>query len=394
VIFRYSSGSGDRDEHSDVIPLRVPHHLAAEQAVPTREHTVTASPATVAATPTSREPRTRDPYIDNLKGVLIALVVIGHTVGQFVDAAPGAPTVYTWIYSFHMPAFVLLCGVLAASPNLDERRSESIIRTIVVPFVIFQIGYTAFFQAGGRPAAWSVDGFLTPLYHLWFLMALVIWRLLAPLFARVRGAAFLALVLSLAAGLSRGLGDELSLNRTVALLPFFVVGLLMGGRALRLPTGRVPRIIAGIVLALGFPLASMFHDRAGRGWLFWRATYRSLDATAAQGITIRLGMMVWALVASAPLFVLIPRGRTFVATWGEHSMYPYLLHAFFVQAFGWWAVPITSVGGFAVATACALGLTAGLASRPVRTLFRPLVEPRAAFVVRPRVHTRRAVQPG
>ena len=343
---------------------------------------MTASPAT-AATPTSREMRAREPYIDNLKGVLIALVVIGHTVGQFVDTAPGGQTVYAWIYLFHMPAFVLLCGVLTTSPDLDGRRVGSMVRTLLVPYVIFQIAYTAFFRAGGQSVPWGVDSLLTPLYQLWFLVALFAWRLLAPFFARFRGSVVLAVLVSLAAGMSQIMGPGLTLNRVAALIPFFVIGLIVGRRALSLPSNSLARCVAAVVLVMSFPAAAAFNDRFGRGWLFWRATYRALSTTAYEGMTIRILMIGWALVVSAAVFTLVPRGKTTVLTAaGEHSMYPYLLHGFFVQAFGWSAVEVTTVWGFVVSVLAAVGLVAALSSRPVRAVFGTVVEPRRVWILR------------
>lgn len=330
-------------------------------------------------------PDQREPYVDNLKAVLIALVVVGHTVGQFVDAAPGAGTLYTLIYLFHMPAFVLLCGVLTTSPDLSGRRVDGMIRTLVLPFVVFQVLYAAFFSAAGRMSPWDVDGLITPIYHLWFLVALFAWRLVAPFLARVRApvAVVSAVALSLAAGLSQVWGPGLAFDRVVSFLPFFAIGLVMGKRAFRLPSTARARVVAAATLALSVPAAATFHDQLGRGWLFWRGSYRALEVTVAQGMTIRLGMVLWALALTAAVFVLVPRHRTFLTVWGERSMYPYLLHAFVVQAFGWSQVEVTTAWQFAGALVGAVGLTALLATGPVRLLFRPLVEPRGSWLLRP-----------
>ena len=81
----------------------------------------------------------RDPHIDNVKGVLIVLVVLGHTVGQMTGSHPAAGTLYAWIYQFHMPAFALLCGLLTTSGPLDGPRSAGLVRTLLVPYVLFQL---------------------------------------------------------------------------------------------------------------------------------------------------------------------------------------------------------------------------------------------------------------
>lgn len=59
----------------------------------------------------------REAWIDRLKGLLIALVVLGHAVGSFaVTATPEARPLFSYlyrvIYFFHMPAFFLVAGML------------------------------------------------------------------------------------------------------------------------------------------------------------------------------------------------------------------------------------------------------------------------------------------
>jgi len=325
----------------------------------------------------------RDPYLDNIKAVLICLVAIGHTIGQFILAVPGATTVYTWVYLFHMPAFVLLCGVLTTSPDIDGRRVASMVRTLVVPCAVFQVLYLAYFEhVGTQNIAWTVDRLLTPVYHLWFLASLFVWRVAAPFLTRLRGAVPIAVLVSLAAGLSTSLGEPLSLDRTAALLPVFVIGLVLGRRALHLPTSPIARVTAVAVLLGSFPAAAAFHDHFGRGWLFWRSTYQQLGYGIVEGSLIRLLMLVWALLLTAAVFVLVPRRRTVLTACGEHSMYPYLLHAFLVQAFGWSHLDVTTPAQAVLAVVAAVAGTAVLASPPVRRFSRFLVEPRSTWLLK------------
>ncbi|WP_327582307.1 acyltransferase family protein [Nonomuraea sp. NBC_00507] len=56
--------------------------------------------------------RKREPYLDNVKFVLAALVVIGHALRPTVDA-DSARSLYIFIYTFHMPLFVVISGYLS-----------------------------------------------------------------------------------------------------------------------------------------------------------------------------------------------------------------------------------------------------------------------------------------
>lgn len=52
-------------------------------------------------------------WIDSLKGILMMLVVLGHTIQYiFVDSFDNNH-VWNYIYSFHMPAFMAVSGWLS-----------------------------------------------------------------------------------------------------------------------------------------------------------------------------------------------------------------------------------------------------------------------------------------
>ena len=55
--------------------------------------------------------KTREYGFDNLRGLLIVLVVLGHLL-EICGSFPGAGFLYRTIYSFHMPAFLFLSGYL------------------------------------------------------------------------------------------------------------------------------------------------------------------------------------------------------------------------------------------------------------------------------------------
>ena len=70
---------------------------------------------------TTAPPKERVAYLDNARYWVMLLVVIGHVLTQFtqMDSARG---VYVWIYSFHMPFFVLISGYTARNYVGDARQ--------------------------------------------------------------------------------------------------------------------------------------------------------------------------------------------------------------------------------------------------------------------------------
>src|SRR5690606_38713599 len=91
------------------------------------------------------------------------------------------------------------------------------------------------------------------------------------------------------------------------------------------------------------------------------------------------------VVMSAAFLALVPRRRTALTGLGAGTMYVYLLHSFVLFPLresgllsglepDWLWLPLLVAGSVLVA-----GL---LATGPVRRLFRPLIEPRAAWLFR------------
>ena len=328
------------------------------------------------APPEVRPSCARDPYVDNAKALLIALVVIGHTIGQVLDSYPPASTIYMWIYLFHMPAFVFLCGLLTTSPDIDGPRVRNMVRTLVVPYVIFQVAFTAYYEWFGQDMNWGVDRLLTPLYHLWFLPALFIWRMAAPFLTRVRLALPLAVGVCLVSGTSATLGGAFALNRAAAFLPFFALGLLYGRRLLRaLPSTSAARAAAVATLVLALPVAAAVYDELGVRWLYWNASYQTLGVGLLDGVVLRSGIMVAAVAMLMAVLVLVPRGRHGFTGVGEGSMYPFLLHPFAVLAFTWSGYDPSRLWEVMAVCAAGAALVVVLAARPVRTVLKLAVEP-------------------
>ncbi|BBH65736.1 membrane protein [Actinoplanes sp. OR16] len=318
----------------------------------------------------------RDPYIDNVKGLLIVLVVLGHMVGQTVGSSPGGKTIYTFIYLCHMPAFAMLSGMLSAT-ELTGRRAASLLRDLLVPYIVFQLLYMSFYTVMDKPMDWTVNSFLSPIYQLWFLPALFAWRMLTPLFAQLRGAFPIAIVVSLAAGAATVLTHTFSLNRVAGMLPFFVLGVWLGrGRLAYRPSGAVRLAAVGVLVAVA-PIAYLVASNLSSLWLYWNSAYKRLGVEVSEGVLIRLGLIAVSLAMIWAIMMLASRRQTFFTGWGANSMYPYLLHGFVVLAFAWSPLDrqVDNIPALLALTAGVVAFVWLTASRPVVWALRPLVSP-------------------
>ena len=84
-------------------------------------------------------------WADNMKGMLITLVVLGHAIQYTLLSGCFYDHVWNYIYSFHMPAFMAVSGFLNYRPNKDMISRSSIVYRrflqLIVPFFLWELIY-------------------------------------------------------------------------------------------------------------------------------------------------------------------------------------------------------------------------------------------------------------
>ena len=326
----------------------------------------------------------RDAYWDNAKAVLVTLVVVGHALQPAAAAGVAAADVaYRWIYLFHMPAFVFVTGVLTA--ELTTRRAGRLVVGLAVPYVIFQVLQTIEVSVlRGHAAPLHV---LVPRWTLWYLVAVVLWRLSVPLWLALRPAVALvaALVLCVLGGLGGGVGHALALDDTLGFLPFFVAGLLLRDACGLGHIGKVVasiavrwRVVAGLVLLAALVVTALARDAFNRAALQPGFATDAIGTTAGRGTLLRLILVCAAAVTTLAVLVVMPRATHWWTSVGRASVYVYLLHALVLTPLR--DDPVTSAAQAALLAAAAVALAIVLATPLVRSLTAWAVEPRWAGI--------------
>ncbi|MFO6451793.1 MULTISPECIES: acyltransferase family protein [unclassified Aeromicrobium] len=333
-------------------------------------------------------PKERVAYLDNARYWVMLLVVIGHSLTELVvmDSARG---VYTWIYLFHMPFFVLISGYTARHYVGDFRQIRRIVSTLIVPYLIVETGLQLITRHyDGEPEHFMI---LSPQWLGWFLAALFIWRLTTPIWRALKYPITTAVLISLLAGLIE-IPNVLALPKVLGLLPFYVIGLHFD-REIFLWLGHARnRIVAAVLLGSSFVVCLAFAQSwADRWplttWLLWKARYDELGAGPLEGIAIRALLLVIAFVLTLAALSLVPRGRSWTTTMGGRTFYCYLLHGFVIlwldRHFDLWQriepYGATAVLGCIVTATIVANL---LMTKPVATVFRPIFEPRLTWMFR------------
>jgi fucose 4-O-acetylase-like acetyltransferase len=343
----------------------------------------TASPAVQDAAAPSRP--ARDPWPDNAKLVLIVLVAIGHLLSKGItERMPEAQTLYVWIYLFHMPAFIFLAGYFSGGRRVSERATQSIVTRQLIPFVAFTVLYAVAIRVGtGR--ALRID-LVDPYWLLWFLPALAAWRLLTPLLLNLRAPVAISVVLGLGVGMLDRVASDFTLSRIFAFAPFFVLGAVTTPERLRKLTGTLPRIAGATTLVSSLAVVGFFHDRIGSpAAILWNEGYEGQGLSTAEGMGLRLALYAVSLALLLSVLSVVPTRRTWLTSIGAASLYVYLLHGFLVRGASA-SGALDHVEGL-LDLAVLIVLTAGvcllLGSPIARRCWRPVVEPRLTWLLRP-----------
>lgn len=337
--------------------------------------------------------RKRVPLWDNARWIAITLVVIGHGILPLIAEDDAAYSVYLFIYSFHVAVFVTVSGYFAKSGPPTSRSLRQVLTDIVFPYFIFETIWTVIrFLLGGE---FDLD-YSTASWTLWFLIALAAWRIALPYLVLLRFPLTIAVIISIAAGYTEAIDSTLAMSRTFGMFAFFVFGwklrqMQLTGRWLDLRPAIVWRWRAGAIALFAAVLVLMpiaietWRDLRLRRFMLYDEAYEAIGYDEPWSGAIRLVLLVLAMALAVAFLILMPRGRQRFTSFGAATMYIYLLHSFVLfplretgvldgpQPF--WVLP-------AMILFC-IGVSIVLSLKPVRRVFRPLVEPRARWLFRP-----------
>ena len=301
-----------------------------------------------------------------LRGLAILLVVVGHSI-QWTDAGFDANPLFSFIYSFHMPLFFFISGVVGARgirrPLLDQLRAKTL--TLLVPFASWWllVSVVQWLDDGQSPPAALLSLVKSPDVGLWFLWVLFVITLssavslrLAPKRAEWAGLIGMAVLLQVARV------PVLGVTMVSWYFPFFAGGLLLSDRFIRGtaldPKKRRPAELFAIVIWFGLAL----------GWHRESLVWPAQEWAARGGPMPRLVDMPYRYVtAAASIATACVVVRRIAATswagkalgyFGRNTLEVYVSHGLFLTLFagtGALCAPVAAAaalsGSLALATA-------------------------------------------
>ena len=269
------------------------------------------------------KPQSRNPHFDNLKLILIFLVVFGHAIEYIGNTSRISNAVYSFIYTFHMPLFVFISGYFT---NVTKSFSSSlkILETYLVLQIISQL------IGGGL----SLTSMFIPQWTLWYLVSLSCWRFGIGLFSNhiLRNkytSITIAFILSLLAGFIP-IQSFISFQRTFYFFPFFILGFISRQCGWYEMTRTINAKVAYVALSTIFIILLAYGDNIGRG--FFGISLYDLNQNLPLQLVAKTSKLVISTMVSVCIINCIPNlGK--ISQYGAITLFIYAYHTYAIKVF-------------------------------------------------------------
>ena len=303
---------------------------------------------------------------DNIKALLIFLVVIGHMTTDYVSDSHLVRWTTLWIYTFHMPAFIFISGLMHKqyiTEELEARgiRGEKRLRwNKVIGFFLCGYGLKIFLQITRTMMGQN------PLWHTfqepgipWYLFVMAEYELLFYVMRRIDGKVkppFMiaaSFALSAVIGYFPSVGDTLCLSRMINFMPIYMIGYYLDMRKVLAffedaeATGRrIAMKIAGWVVIIGTMVICYMGKWGMYSWRKWFTGRRSYEFLSdffsyavRSGWWIRIAVWAFALLITFALLAVIPdKDLGYITTVGARTIQVYFWHRPLCYLFRNWEV--------------------------------------------------------
>ena len=257
--------------------------------------------------------------LDNIKGLLIFLVVFAHFLLNYSISHKNSiiHLLVNYIYGFHMPLFIFCSGFVSKSEN---SKSIKTIFKLLIMYLIFNFSHAFILYYYNHQKI----NFLQPYHSYWYLLSLIYWRLIINFVANQYFSIIISFILSFLIGFS-GEKNIISLKRTVSFFPYFLAGYKLSKHNLEdiIKFGDNYYIYIIIIFIIFFPLSFKYISIIEIGHSMMAGNYR----TYKEDILIRIKLFIFSfLIISFSLLQISNKKIPLLTTIGKNTLYIYLFH--------------------------------------------------------------------
>ena len=270
----------------------------------------------------------RNLLFDNLKGLLIFLVVLGHSLELLKNNYRIADIIYTFIYIFHMPSFIFISGYF--SKDL-KKSQDTAFEKFLIPFLIITLPWNIALVLLGITDFYS---FFTPAWAMWYLYTMFIWKLILPYILKIKNIFKISIFLGILAGLFIEFNNFMSISRTITFLPYFLAGYFFDENLIYKIRNKnhIPfllLLIFTLLLSIFFSISNFIPAE----FLWLDRPFVNLKYPIRLGLIIRISLYFLGFLMIFTLINLITCKKCFLSKVGKNTLSIYLLHIFLVGSF-------------------------------------------------------------
>ena len=264
---------------------------------------------------------------DNLKAILIFLVVFAHFLSGVKNNFDIVYSLHTFIYAFHMPCFLFVSGYFSKQVAIDGKYKRTKIINYALIYLIVQIFLCIFTKS-------PIEIFI-PKLAMWYLLVMIMAHLCIPYISMLKPK--FVFITSIVLGLLACTDTIkfLSISRFLVFMPFFLLGYYLELDKIKklFKKKYVVLSVISLIALLGFIHFSGL--KRGLIQLFYGViSYKDLTLdNMFVGIAVRMMYYLMAFYLIFAVLVLIPKGKNKFTKIGERTLQIYILHIPFVYVF-------------------------------------------------------------
>ena len=273
---------------------------------------------------------------DNVKCLLIFLVVIGHAVNFLTDYDGNnlEKSLYSLIYAFHMPLFLFISGLFLKPMNEETKFPKyKVLSFVLIGIVLRILTSIVNILLGTSPVYAVLDVYDT---YAWFMWAMAAFTALTWLFRGLdrRLVLGLAFLVGCMAGYDNNLGDAFATMRIVVFFPVFLLGYYLDPVVLYKSLNKGWLKIISAVFIVAMILLFVFNLKFAlfmRPMFTGRNRFTALDDYYVWGPFFRILSYLIAAAFGVALLSLMPnRNLGYLTTVGARTLQIYFWHKVFL----------------------------------------------------------------
>lgn len=257
---------------------------------------------------------------DNLKGLLIILVVIGHFIEPHVKQSDAFKSLFLFIYSFHMPLFFYVAGMFYS----DKKTIHKVYFYLMMGFLcrLYFLALQLLFKGSAEVIFFKESGLP------WFMYAMAAFTFLTWLLREInlKTVFVCALIAGCFSGFDKNIGDWFVLSRIIVYYPFYLLGIISQRSGFwKKEKFRPSWKLAGILVIALWVLACFNIDRLYnlRPYFTGRNPFQTMDM---KGLCCRIFCYLITAAVSVGLILAVPKGKTILSYFGKRTLPIYFFH--------------------------------------------------------------------